>query len=312
MPTNGLKPLPPDRPYAAVCLGLMACDYLCLVPEFPIRGEKTYISRISIGGGGQSATAACVLGRLGHRVAFAGVCGDDEPGLKAGPWFEEYGVEPAGLHLRPGETSLQSFIMVEEGSAERTIVCHHGSNSQLRPEDLDAELIASAQVLHLDGHYMEASLEAARIAKQHGVLVSLDGERVYPETPELVSLCDVVVGCEDYAQRLTGRDDPARALAELAAMGPAWAGRTMGEGGSELLAGGKLYRQPAYKVEALDTTGAGDVFHGGMVHAILMGQTAQDALATASALAAISVTGLGGRSALPDRAGLEAFMRDNR
>ncbi len=311
MPADSLKALPGRRRFAALCLGMVTVDYLCLVPQYPRRGAKTYVTEMSIDGGGQAATAACALAHLGHRVSVAGVCGDDDAGLKCMKWFDQYGVDTGGISLRPGEKSLQSFIMVEEDTAERTIVCHHGSNSWLTPRDLNPELITSAQVLHLDGHFMQASLEAARIAKSSGVLVSMDGERVFDETEELVSLCDVVVGCEDFAQRLTGTDDPHKALRALSAMGPAWAGRTMGTGGAELLAGGRMYYQPAYRVPALDTTGAGDVFHGGMVHAVLLGQPPQEALATASALAAISITGLGGRSALPDRAGLEDFIQEH-
>ena len=132
-------------------------------------------------------------------------------------------------------------------------------------------------------------------------MVSLDGEKVYPGTEKLVSLCQVVVGCEDFAQRLTGHADPGQALKELSRMGPAWAGRTLGERGVELLAGGEYFHQRAFKVAAVDTTGAGDVFHAGLVHAMLLGQGPQEALATASACAAISTTALGGRSALPDR-----------
>ena len=247
MSPTGLKKLMPDRPFGAVCLGFATCDYLCLVPGFPPRGQKTYISRMVIDGGGQAATAACLLSRLGHKTAFVGVCGDDEAGLKIKPWFDEYGVDSSGLVLRPGESSLQSFIMVEEGGGERTIICHHGSCPKLTPQELDPEMIAKAQVLHLDGHFIQASLEAARMAKRHGVLISMDGERIFPETKELVSLCDVVVGCHDFAQRLTGKTDPQDALRALAALGPAWAGRTMGAEGAELLAAGRLYRQPPFK-----------------------------------------------------------------
>ena len=97
----------------------------------------------------------------------------------------------------------------------------------------------------------------------------------------------------------------------MAAMGPLWAGRTMGEKGAQMLAEGKFFAHPGFAVEAIDTTGAGDVFHAGMAHAILEGQGPSQALATACALAAISVTALGGRTALPGRAGLEALLREH-
>lgn len=306
------EPLAPPpaqgRRYDAICLGLNAFDHLCLVERFPPRGGKLRMSRMSISGGGQSATAACCLARLGWRVAYAGVHGDDEAGQKTEPWLREFGVDPAGLICKPGTGSQQAFIMVEEQTAERTIVWHRDDACRLEPEDVDPELIKAGRVLHLDGHFLEPSLKAARIARQHGLLVSLDGERVYEGTSELVSLCQVVVGSNRFAQRLTGIEEPRQALEALAALGPAWTGRTLGADGAEMLVAGNYLKQAGFKVAAVDTTGAGDVFHAGLVHAILMDQHPRQALATACALAAMSVTQLGGRSALPTRDQLESFL----
>ncbi|MFZ5584907.1 MAG: carbohydrate kinase family protein [Thermodesulfobacteriota bacterium] len=300
--------LPAPRTYDVLCLGLNATDHLCLIPQRPVWGGKLRMRRMATMGGGQAATAACCLGRLGWRVAYAGVCGDDAAGANAAPWLRACGVDPAGLVQKPGVRSQQAFIMVEEQGGERTIVWTRDEACRLDPEDLDETLIANSRVLHLDGHFWQASIRAARLAKRHGLVVSLDAERVFEGTAELVSLCDVVVGCEDFAQRLFGVDDPEAALKRLAGLGPAWAGRTLGAAGAELWAGGQRYRAPGFAVEVVDTTGAGDVFHAGLVHAILLGQGPGEALATANAAAAISVTGLGGRAALPARPELEGFL----
>ena len=299
-----------ERPFDALCLGLNAIDHLCLIPRRPDWGGKLRMRRLATMGGGQAATASCALARLGHRVAYAGVCGDDGPGQCAGPWLRQWGVDPRGLVVKPGTISQQSFIMVEERGGERTIIWTRDEACHLEPQDLDPGLIAACRVLHLDGHFWQASLKAARLAREAGALVSLDAERVFEGTAELVSLCDVVVGSEDFAQRLFDEPDPERALRRLAGLGPAWVGRTLGAAGAELLAGGRRYAHPGFGVLAVDTTGAGDVFHAGLVHALLLGQGPQDALATACGLAAISVTALGGRGALADRAGLEAFLAD--
>ncbi len=289
------------RPFDVLCLGLNSLDHLCLVPGWPERGGKLRTERMEVGGGGQAATAACALARLGHRVAYAGVRGDDAAGWEAEPALRSWGVDPAGLVIKPGTRSQQAFIMVERDGGERTIIWYRDEACRFEPADLDPALVASSQVLHLDGHFQEASLEAARLARRAGLVVSLDGERVHPGSEELVSLCHLVLGCEDYPQRLTGEQDPERALKRLAGLGPLWAGRTLGARGAEMLAGGELHRQAGFTVEALDTTGAGDVFHAGLLHGLLLGQGPAPALATACAAAALSVTGLGGRSALPDR-----------
>ena len=310
MALGGLPPLIADsrRPWDVLCLGLNASDHLCLIPSFPQAGSKLRMSRMVAAGGGQAATAACALARLGHRVAYAGVAGGDEAGSRAGPRLEKFGVAPLGLVCKPGASSQQAFIMVEQDSGERTIIWSRDRSCRLEPADLDPELLSSCRVLHLDGHFIEASLAAACLARKAGALVSLDGERIHPGSRELVSLCHIVVGEQSYPQRLTGIDDPAAALEALSALGPAWVGRTLGAGGAELLVAGKMYRHPGFSVEVVDTTGAGDVFHAGLVHGVLLDQSPDQALATACALAAISVTDLGGRSALPDLAGLEAFL----
>ncbi len=309
--TTGVLPVPghsPQRPWDALCLGLNATDHLCLIPERPTWGGKLRMRRLVSMGGGQAATAACCLARLGHRVAYAGVCGDDEPGRRAAPWLAQFGVEPRGLVVKPGSVSQQAFIMVEERGGERTIVWSRDEACHLEPADLDPALIAGCRVLHLDGHFWQASLKAAELAHAAGAVVSLDAERVFAGTAELVGRCDVVVGCQDFAQRLLGIEDPRRALEGLASLGPAWVGRTLGAQGAELLVAGRHYHHPGFAVAAVDTTGAGDVFHAGLVHALLLGLPPQEALAVANAAAAISVTGLGGRAALPTRPELESFL----
>ena len=301
----------PDRPWDVLCLGLNATDHLCLVEGFPRRGGKLQMKSLVTSGGGQCATAACALARLGRRTAYQGVCGDDMAGRLVGPRLAEFGVDPIFLKTVAQAASQEAFILVEADGGERTIIWRRDDHCRLDARDVDPARVAQARALHLDGHFVEASLAAARAARAAGTLVSLDGERIFPPTAELVSLCDVVVGEAGFAQRLTGLDDPHRALEALAEMGPAWVGRTMGDQGAELLAQGRWYHQPAYDVPAVDTTGAGDVFHAGLLHAILDGQGPAQALATASAVAAISVTALGGRSSLPDVAELAIFLEQH-
>lgn len=310
MSPRGLEPLipPGERTYDVLCLGLNSTDHLCHVGGFPQRGSKLRMSRFVTSGGGQSATAACALASLGRVVAYAGICGDDEPGLQVGPRLREFGVDPRWLHIKPGVASQQAFILVEADGGERTIIWHRDEDCHLLPEHIDPSLIADARVLHLDGHFLEASLAGARLAKDHGLLVSLDGERVYPGTDELVSLCDVVVGSRAFPRRLTGIEDSRGALEALADMGPAWVGRTRGVHGAELLVSGQYFEHAGFTVDAIDTTGAGDVFHAGLVHAVLDGLDPPAALELACAAAAISVTGLGGRSALADARELAGFL----
>jgi len=286
------------RPWDALCLGLNATDHLCLIPQRPAWGGKLRMSRLATMGGGQAATAACCLARLGHCVAYAGVCGDDDAGRQAAPWLRELGVEPRGLKVKPGTQSQQAFIMVEQEGGERTIVWSRDEACHLGPEDLDPGLIAGCRVLHLDGHFWQASLKAAELARAAGAIVSLDAERVFEGTAQLVSRCQVVVGCQDFAQRLMGIEEPRRALLALAGLGPAWVGRTLGPQGAELLVKGQYYRHPGFAVQAVDTTGAGDVFHGAFCYAVLQRMSISEALDFSNAMAALNCTALGARGGI--------------
>jgi sugar/nucleoside kinase (ribokinase family) len=154
----------------------------------------------------------------------------------------------------------------------------------------------------VDCHETEAALTAARYARHAGIPTVIDVERVRPQVPELLRLIDVILAAESFPAELTGYAEQGRALAAIAReYGSALVAVTLGERGSLAWCAGQEIRTPAFPVECVDTTGAGDAFHGGFVAGWLRQPNAdiEDLLVYANAVAALNCRGLGARGGMP-------------
>jgi len=286
------------RPFDVIGLGYAAVDLLCRVAAHPAPGTKQAMTGFERQGGGQTATALAALGRWGRRVAAVCAVGDDPEGRFAVGELARDGVDTRWMVERPGVPSLLSVILVDEASGERTIVHRRDPRLDLQPGELDPTLLDGARCLFLDGHE-PACVEAARLARERGVPVVLDSERILPPTRALLPLCDVVLCNAQFPAEFTGESEPAAALRALARLGPRIVGLTRGARGSLALADGELVARAAFDCPVVDTTGAGDVFHAGFVHALLDGRSVGDCLDFASAAAALKCGSPGGRAGIP-------------
>jgi sugar/nucleoside kinase (ribokinase family) len=176
------------------------------------------------------------------------------------------------------------------------------------PGEVPREIIRSAKVLLVDGHDAAAAVQAARYAKEAGMVIVMDAERISEETAELVSLVDVVIGERHFPERLTGSKDLKVALKEIASRGPHVAGVTLGNEGALAYCKGALYYSPAYQVNCRDTTGAGDVFHAAFVRSLFEDWDLMRCLDFSNAVAALKCEKLGGRGVLPLFKEVLAFM----
>lgn len=302
-------PPPGSRPFDAVGLGMNAVDYLVVVREFPAPGAKQELARHEVLPGGQATTAMVALARLGHRTRYVGRVGDDEAGRLQLASLETDGVETARCTVIPGGLSSVSFILVEEGSGERTIMWRRGVSTTIEPSEIDDALACSGRVLHLDGHNINAEIRAAKLARAAGIPVTIDVDKDYGGE-RLYALVDYLITSSEFPRRMTGIDEPRAALAALRErFGCALVGMTLGERGALVLCDGSYVEAPAFRVDVVDTTGAGDGFHAGFIHGLLEGMSLEESLYCANAVAAINCTALGARTALPTRARLEAFLQ---
>ncbi len=293
--------------FDVVGLGQCSLDLLGTVAEYPQVDQKAELGDFLVQGGGPVATALVTLSRLGASVAFAGRVGGDDFGMKIREGLLAEGVDCRALSTDPEGSSQVAFIVVEQQRARRNIFWTRGSARPLREDEIPRELIASTRILHLDGLQREASLAAARFARQRGVVTVLDGGSWREGTEELLPQIDHLVVSEKFARHVA--DDPVRALENLLRYGARAVTVTLGERGSvSLSAAGDFVRQPAFDVAAVDTTGCGDVFHGGYIFALLQGWALPRTVALAAACAALKTRALGGRSAIADRTEVEALL----
>lgn len=312
MPIISFPPrLPSGRTFDVVGLGANACDHLVQVPRHPAAGEKVRFRAYHREGGGQTATALVAMQRLGVRTCYIGGVGDDDEGRDVLAELAREGVDVSMVRVRPGGLTQRALILVDADSGERTIVWGRSEGMVVSAEEIVPDQIEAGRILHTDAQDPRAAACAARVARAAGMPVMTDLEPVRPGLDELLPEVDFLICSAEFPERATGRPDLAEALGllhERTRGGTVMA--TLGEGGVALLRGDGLAYFPAYRVAAIDTTGAGDVFHGGFAVAMVMGLELGEAIDFAQAVAAMKCLHPGGRSGLPrDREAVLAFQR---
>lgn len=295
-------------------LGMATVDFLTVVPRLPGADEVFPLERLEVQGGGPVATALAAATRLGGRSAFVGAIGDDSWADVILNDFRKFGVDSGQVVCRQGGTSPHSVILVEAGTGKRSILYSKGDLEGLKAAELPHELIRQAGVLHLDGFDIEAATAAARVARSAGVPVSLDGGagEPWPGLEGLLPSVDLLVVAAQFARHLSGEEEPEAALPHLLGRGARHAVITDGARGSWFASSdGESGHVPAFPVKAVDTTGAGDAFHGAYLHAYLGGEPIAACVRFASAAGALQCTTLGGRSGLPTEEQVRALISES-
>lgn len=280
-------------------LGQCSLDYIGRIEEFPPPDKKCEFFDLAIQGGGPVATALVALARWGVRCAFAGVRGDDLFGTLIQESLDREGIDTSGLAVRKGGGSQFAFIVAEPGLGRRTIFWRRPTGPPLRPLEIDTRKLAQARVFHTDGRFVEAALAAARAARKAGVEVITDADSFHEGLLELARLSDYFLASENFAAAFLQRNDPQEACRKMIALGPKLAGVTLGPRGYVALAEGNWIEKPAYPVEAVDTTGCGDVFHAGFIYGLLRRWDYEKCLDFAAWAAAMVSLKMGGRSGIP-------------
>jgi ribokinase len=295
----------------AVGLGYCAYDILAIVPHMPLFDDvrMTHASALVHDGGGPVGTALAALARLGVPAGYIGVLGDDREGRWLRQLFVEEGVDVSRLRMSDEAGTNVCLLLVEQGTARRAIVCHpRVRSSALVLDDDDRRYVQAARVLHLDGQFLPAAVQAARWAREAGVRVCFDGNHPRPGVEELLPVVDWLVVAQSFPREATGLADASLAAEALLRLGPELLVVTLGEAGCQAWVRaphpgsapqGPL-SVPAFAVQAVDTTGAGDAFHGGFLYAMLQSWALPRVLAFANAVAGLSCQALGGRRGLPD------------
>jgi sulfofructose kinase len=294
-----------------VGVGLNATDTLIPVPQFPQRGSKVEIHSANALLGGQVASAMAACQQWGLRTRYVGKLGEDHAALLHRTEFERLGVETHLFTARKCH-SQQAFILVDP-SGERTVLWKRDPRLTLLPEELSREWIVNARVLHLDGHDTRAASQAAQWARDEGIPVVADLDDLYSGYESLLPNIDFLITSRDIPTRLTNEADLRVSLPEVyRRYGCRLAAATLGEDGVIAWDGSHFHYAPAYRVDPVDTTGAGDTFHAGFIYGFLLGWPLQLQLEFACAAAALNCTAVGARGGIQTVGKIEQFMAKNR
>jgi ribokinase len=297
-----------------VGIGQCSLDYLFVIDEFPLPDTKKEVHSWTACGGGPVATALVTLSQLGMDCTFYGIIGDDESGRKIEESLRVEDIEVRGLLKRPHSLSQTAFIAIEKESGKRTIFWKRPSGAPLKPEEIPENFLDNVDFLLLDGLMIETSLFAADRAKSRDIPVMLDAGRVRERMLELALHCDYIVASEEFAiefnQESRSRlERPDSALSRMKSFGAKACTITLGERGSITMAGDKVFHTPAFRVNVVDTTGAGDVFHGGYICGLLKNWNIEDVVRFATACASLKCKQLGGRAGIPTLDEVEGLIK---
>lgn len=290
-----------------VGFGICAVDFLGLVSNYPAAGQKVLMTAFSKQGGGNTATALVTAARSGACAAYLGKLGTDEHSQFVLREFEKEGVETQFVLQEEGAQPHLSFVHVHVKTGERRIT-RYWQNRDLKPEELNRSLIENSRILFLDHYYTVAGLAAAKWIKQSGGQVVLDAERPTPDLEEIARLADAVIASSQFAEKITGISEPAKSVRELQTRYGDLAIVTAGENGAFCQSENGCLHQPAFQVPVVDTTGAGDVFHGAFAAGLLENWPLPKILEFAAAVAALKCRGLGGRAMIPTKKEALVFL----
>lgn len=290
-----------------VGVGLNATDTLIPLPHYPALGSKVEFHSANILPGGQVASAVMACQHWGLRTRYVGRVGDDHAADIHRREFTRAGVE-AHLFTAPGCASQQAFILVDD-TGERTVLWKRDPRLTLRAEELKREWIVDARALHVDGHDTEAAIAVASWAREAMVPVIADLDDVYPGIEGLLGKIDYLITSRDIPERLTGEENLRKSLPELQKMyGSRLTAATLGHDGVLAWNGSDFHYAPAFHVDVVDTTGAGDIFHAGFIYGLSQGWALPRQLDFACAAAALNCRAIGARGGIERREAIENFM----
>jgi sulfofructose kinase len=296
--------------FDVVGVGANSLDYVYRLPDFPApEGPKSKrrIMQHAISPGGQTATTLCTCAAMGLEPTYVGAAGNDDNGELIRDELTNRSVDVSHLAIRDTDNAF-AVILLNEKQGERVVLWHRKSELDLEPEEIDPDVIGGARLVHVDDVDEGAAILAASLARASGIPVTSDIERVGARTRELLSFVTIPIFAEHVLGALTGEQEFERGLRAVQAAHHDMACVTLGARGAMMLSGDRLYRVAGIPVDVVDSTGAGDIFRGAFIYALLRGDAPRDILRFANAAAAISCTRVGAMSSVPTLSDVEAFV----
>jgi len=288
-----------EQAIEVVGVGENATDTVMRVKVFPSPGGKEKIEAISREAGGSVATALVTCRRLGLRVRYLGSVGDDDAGRFQAASLRREGIDLRYLRTARGAQSRMSQIILDTTTGERVVLWQRDRRLALNPAEITPAVVAGARAVHLDATDLPACKRIAHLARKAAIPVVADLDTVYPGLDRLMPLIDYLIASSDFIAPATAERDPYRALERLASVSKGrLVGVTLGRDGVLVFSEGRFLYSPGFHIDAVDTTGAGDVFHGGFIYGLVRGWGLKESLEFANAMAALNSTALGARGGI--------------
>ena len=293
--------------YDCVGLGVNAVDYLCVLDPYPHLDDKVEAVASSVQGGGPVPTAMVTLAKLGAKVCYIGKIGDDQEGEFVKSQLEKKGVDTQYILTDRKTRTSRAFIWVDKKSGKRTVALDRDKKISLKKDELKFLNSISTRFLHMDAREPDINILVAQWAKKQNAEVSLDVGSLRGGVEKVFSYVDHLIVSKRFACGFVKTSDPLVACRELMKRGFKTVVVTVGEAGCICGAGNKIFHSPGFKVKVVDTTGAGDVFHGAFIYGLIKKWSLKRVARFANACAAMKCRKLGGRAGIPSLREVESF-----
>jgi len=290
-----------------LCAGIAVEDFIFKVERFPQPGEKAHASKLIATPGGCAANAAVAVARLGGQARFTGPVGTDEASARFLDGLARTGVDMSGVERVEGGSISVSGIFID-GAGEKLVATRRGELlADARPRDA-VTLVADVDIVMADNRFPNFVRSILQAAVRRGIPAVLDGDRATAPDDPLFAIASHVIFSSEALRATTGLDDLAAALTIIARVAPGFLAVTNGPGEMLWLEDGQVRQMAAFPIEAVDTLGAGDTFHGAFALALAEGCDLAPAMRFAAAAAALKCTRFGGIAGTPTRHEVDAFL----
>lgn len=290
-------------------IGHPCADYLIHIESIPGPNESRRALEGSWQAGGKVPTGLAAAARCGLSCAFIGSMGDDLFGQYCYYDFQKHGIDLSAAQIQKGSTTDIGVVLSDKQSGGRNIIYRRGSYRRPALEDIDFSLFASADYLYI-ALADELHIAAAKYAKEHGLKVLIDADnRPLSSYMGILPYIDYFIASEFVYQDSFADEQYEKHMREIIRQGPSVVAFTFGDKGCRVLSDEGYFEIPAFRVDAIDTTGAGDVFHGAFFYGLKQHYSIRDTAVFASAVSAVKCTCIGGRAGIPTPEVTRKFIR---
>lgn len=293
-------------------IGIAVIDHIMVIRGFNSHEGSFQAESYHSEGGGMAATACCAASRLGSETRLITRVGDDVNGQLILEGLHKYYIDTSRTTMMKNHHSTVSMVLVDRLTGNKQFYAEDVKPLYAETVEFDETSLRDADVVLVDGHCMTEAAQAVRLAKRFGIPVVADFKRRYKNIEILFPYIDYFIIPSFFAHELTGKNTPEGMIDELGNIQSGLPVITDGaRGGYYPGSNGKPEQYRTFHIETVDSTGAGDAFHGAFCHFLSNGLPLERCLDLSSAVGALNCRAFGGRKALPSTSELRSFLKEN-